>query len=122
MNNIPSRRERRSALKHAGILKKKSKLPFKNWLEITRENIKKGREIHAANLEAMEKDLIEQLETAESKAIENWKAEGYDKKEIEILREAWALEAVRDKETYKEDKKTAIELRKKANDSRKARV
>ena len=41
---IPNRRQRRAAMKYQGFLKQKSKLPFKQWLELCRETRKKGRE------------------------------------------------------------------------------
>jgi hypothetical protein len=122
MANIPNRRERRAAMKHAGILKQKSKLSYKKWLEVTRENIRQGKEIHAANVDAMEKSKIAQLEEMESKAISGWKEAGYNSKEIELLREAWALTTVRDKESWQEDKKEAKEIRAKVEEMKKSRA
>ncbi len=51
MGNLPNHRERRASLKRAGILKQKSKLPFKKWLELTRDSIKRGREMQEAKVQ-----------------------------------------------------------------------
>ena len=122
MAQIPNRRERRSAMKHAGMLTQRRKLKYKDWLESTRENIRQGKEIHAANVDAREKEKYAQLEEVESKAISTWKESGYNEKEIELLREAWALSTIRDKESWQEDKKTVKELRAKVEKMKKDRV
>ena len=115
MGNLPNRRERRASLKRAGILKQKSNLSYRKWLEFTRESIKRGKEIHAANTEEIEQAFAERLEEAEGKKISEWKEAGYSEKEIKLLREAFALKAVKDKETYQADKKEAKRLIAEAN-------
>lgn len=122
MNRIPTRRERRSAMKYQGILKIKSKLSFAKWLEFIKESIKQGREIAAANTDAAEKLMGEQLEQKEVKLIESWKEEGYSAEEIEKLREAYAIFAVRDLATWHTDKKVARNLIKEVDKSRAERV
>lgn len=122
MNRIPTRRERRAAMKFQGVLKIKSKLPFTKWLEFTRESIKQGREIFAANQDAAEKLIGEQLEQKEVNLIEGWKEAGYSAEEIEKLREAYATFAVRDLATWHADKKVARRLIKEVNKSRAERV
>ena len=54
MQNIPNRHQRRAAMKYQGMLKAKSRLPFKEWLKMTAESIKAGKEIHAANTDAVD--------------------------------------------------------------------
>ena len=110
MGNLPNHRERRASLKRAGILKQKSKLPFKKWLELTRDSIKRGREIHEANVQEVEQAFAARLEEEEGKKISEWKESGYNEKEIELLREAFALRAIKDKITYQADKKEAKRL------------
>ena len=117
MQNIPNRRERRAAMKYQGMLKAKSKLPFKEWMKMTSESIKAGKEIHAANVDAIDKRLTQQLEDMDAKNVEKWTEEGYTKKEIEKLREASAILAVRYKETWQEDKKVARKLMKEVRES-----
>ena len=117
MQNIPNRRERRAAMKYQGMLKAKSKLPFKEWMKMTSESIKAGKEIHAANVDAIDKKLTQQLEDMDARNVEKWTEEGYTKKEIEKLREASAILAVRYKETWQEDKKVARKLMKEVRES-----
>jgi hypothetical protein len=117
MTQAPNRRQRRLAMKYQGLLKAKSKLPFHKWMELTRENIERGKELHAANTDAVEKRIAEQLESIEERKIEAWKETGYNDKEIEMLREANAILSVRDKETWHTDKKVARKLMKEARES-----
>jgi hypothetical protein len=104
-------------MKYQGILRAKSKLSFKDWMEVTSESIKKGKELHRAQVDAVETSIANQLEEIESKKIEDWKAEGFDDKEIEMLREANAILTVRDKETWHADKKVARKLMRDARES-----
>ena len=53
MTQAPNRRQRRLAMKYQGMLKAKSKLPFQKWMEVTRENLERGKELHAANTDAV---------------------------------------------------------------------
>lgn len=117
MTEIPNRRQRRAAMKYQGLLKAKSKLSFKQWLESTAETRKRGNEIHAINTDAVERKIAEQLESIEIKQIEAWREIGYDDKEIEMLREANAILSVKDKETWHKDKKEARQLMKDARES-----
>lgn len=117
MTQAPNRRQRRLAMKYQGLLKAKSKLPFHKWMEVTRENIERGKELHAANTDAVEKRIAEQLESIEERKIEAWKATGYNDKEIEMLREANSILSVRDKENWQTDKKVARKLMKDARES-----
>jgi len=115
MNTIPTRRERRAAMKYQGILKMKSKLPFKKWCEFTTNTIKAGKEIFEANRDNVDKSIAEQLEAVESKLISTWRDMGYTDDEIEKLREANAILTVRDMETWHTDKKVARKIIKEAH-------
>ena len=112
MQNIPNRRERRAAMKYQGMLKAKSKLPFKEWMKMTSETLKAGKEIHAANMDAADKSITQQLEDREAKLME-----GYNKEEIEKLREADAILTVKYKETWHQDKKVARKLMREVRES-----
>lgn len=122
MNRIPTRRERRAAMKSQGLLKMKSKLPLVKWLEITKQSIKQGKEIFEINRDAVEKSIAEQREQKEVKLIEGWKAEGYLSEEIEKLREAYATLTVKFLPTWHTDKKVARTLIKEVNKSKRERV
>jgi hypothetical protein len=115
MNNTPNHKDRRSALKYVGALKEKGKLNFANRMKAIRENQQRGREIHQANIEQKEKELGEHLEEKEGAAIQSWKLRGYNDEEIEMLKEAWVILAVKDKETWHKDKKIARKLMKDAD-------
>ncbi len=117
MTQAPNRRQRRLAMKYQGLLKAKSKLPFHKWMEVTRENIERGKELHATNTDAVEKRIASQLESMEESQIIAWKEVGYNDKEIEMLREANAMLTVKDKESWHTDKKVARKLMKEARES-----
>jgi trehalose/maltose hydrolase-like predicted phosphorylase len=117
MTQAPNRRQRRLAMKYQGLLKAKSKLPFHKWMEVTRENIERGKELHAANTDAVEQRIASQLESMEESQIIAWKEVGYNDKEIEMLREANAMLTVKDKESWHTDKKVARKLMKEARES-----
>jgi len=91
-------------------------------MEVTRENLERGKELHAANTDAVEKRIAEQLESIEERKIVAWKETGYNDKEIEMLREANAILAIRDKKTWHTDKKVARKLMKEARESLNKRI
>ena len=88
-STIPNRQQRRLGMKHQGLLKMKSKLSFKQWLDICKQTREKGKEIHEANVEAADKAIYAKYE------------------EIEKLREAYASIMIKDKENWHRDKKIA---------------
>ena len=117
MTQAPNRRQRRLAMKYQGILKAKSKLPFHKWMEVTKENIKQGRELHVANLDAQDKHTTERLEAMEERQIIAWQDAGYNEDEIKMLREANAILMVKDKGSWHTDKKVARKIFKDTRES-----
>jgi len=117
MTQAPNRRQRRLAMKYQGMLRAKSRLPFHAWMELTRESLEQGKEIHAANVDSAEKKIAGQLESIEERKIVAWKEIGYNDKEIEMLREADAILTVKYKETWHTDKKVARNLMRDARES-----
>ena len=116
---IPNRRERRYRLKQQGVLRYLSK---KNFLDPIRanfraENIKNGINIQSIRKEAIDKQLEADFMVKLESMKETWYEIGYNSKEIELLEEAAAIHFAKDKSTWKDDKKEAKELRKKAKDS-----
>ena len=116
---IPNRRERRYRLKQKGVLKYLSK---KNFLDPIRanfraENMKTGEKIQSIRREAIDKQLEADFMIKLESMKETWYEIGYNSKEIELLEEAAAIHFAKDKSTWKDDKKEAKELRKKAKDS-----
>ena len=86
-------------------------------MEITKENIERGKELHAANVDSVEKSIAERLESIEERQIVAWQEVGYNENEIKLLREANAILMVKDKETWHTDKKEARQLMKDARES-----
>lgn len=112
MNNMPGRRDRRSALRFQGLLKEKTKMPYKKWLQYITESIKAGSDIFKTNKDAIEKSISDQLEQKELSLIEFWKNCGYSDNKIDKLREVYAMSSVKYDDTYKEDKKVIKSLMK----------
>jgi hypothetical protein len=116
---IPNRRARRYRLKQQGVLKYLSK---RNFLDPIRanfraENMKNGINIQSIRKEAIDKQLEADFMVKLESMKETWYEIGYNSKEIELLEEAAAIHFAKDKSTWKDDKKEAKELRKKAKDS-----
>lgn len=60
MYDMPNHRERRRIAKQLGLLKTRSKLPFKKWCEEITRSISAGQEIHRVKSEQMLRSLEEQ--------------------------------------------------------------
>lgn len=125
-----TRKQRRYMMKQQGVLRYISKLPFlgETRSQIRQQNIENGRKLHQQHLDMQEKANAERLERKlEGYIDENgervngikdtWRAVGYNDAEIEMLEEAWALSVIRDKETYREDKKKIKQLQRDAQAS-----
>jgi hypothetical protein len=104
---IPNRQQRRTAMKHQGLLIQKRNLKISEWSALCKEIRSKGTEIHKANVERNDNANFARLEEIESRKISVWKEEGYTDKEIEKLREAYSLLMIKDKSTWHTDKKVA---------------
>ena len=114
-SRMPSRRQRRDVMRYQGILGIINKLSYVKRAEIRQSNLAKGREIHAANVDAADKAKYGVLEDRQIKMTETWKGIGYNDEEIEMLKEAWSITAVGG--ATREDKKEKRELLKKAKAS-----
>jgi hypothetical protein len=115
-----NRRQRRYMLKERGLLKQISKLSFfsETRTAIREQNREQGRQMHQAWLDHIEKQQGEALEQKLESVKETWANIGYNAEEISKLEEAWVLTAIRDKETWREDRKKARLLRKEVSESR----
>lgn len=116
---IPNRRERRRRLKQQGILRYLSKLSFFNPIRANfrAENIKTGKRIQEIRRERIEKEWEEFFEAKIASMKETWYDLGYNAKEIALLEEASIISFVKNKETYREDKKRARALTREAAES-----
>jgi hypothetical protein len=131
---LPSRRQRRYMMKQQGILKYLSKLPYlgETRSKLRQQNMENGRKIHQQHLDAQEarnaarlEQILEGYTNEDGEKVpglkDNWKSQGYNAKEIDMLEEAWALSVIKNKETYQADKKKRRALQKEAKASRDAR-
>jgi len=111
-----NRRQRRHMLRERGIMKIISKLGFfhPTKVQLREQNMENGRKLHQQHVDANESRRATQLEAALETAKSVWKDSGYNQEEMLLLEEAWAISAVKNKETYREDKKRAKLLRKQA--------
>ena len=112
--SIPNRRQRRMAMKHQGLLTQKGNLSLSDWFKLCKEIRAKGNEIQEANTERCENIAFAKLEEIEASKMLAWRTEGYNDKEIEKLREAYSIMAVKNKDTWKTDKKIARNIIKEA--------
>ena len=114
-----SRRQRRGEFKQAGFLKIKNMFGRFSEQGIAWHNkmAEDGRSMEAANEKRRLDSIEEQLIVSLNKLKETWSASGYNAEEIKKLEEAWTMTAVKDRETYKADKKQANILRKEAQQS-----
>jgi hypothetical protein len=89
MSQTPNRKQRRTYLKAAGMLKAKNELTFKEWFQYVAENQKKGNEIHAKNVDFFEKQVYEQLQEKENSMVKFWKETGHDQIQIDKFLDSW---------------------------------
>lgn len=81
------------------------------------ENIKTGKRIQEIRRERIEKEWEEFFEAKIASMKETWYDLGYNAKEIALLEEASIISFVKNKETYREDKKRAQALTREAAES-----
>ena len=119
-----SRRQRRFMLKQRGLMRYISKLSFfsETKTAVRKENMENGKKLHNMHLDNVERMQSENLEATLNSMKETWSNIGYNAEEISKLEEAWAMTTVKDKETYKEDKKRARLLMREAQESLQART
>ncbi len=120
----PSRRHRRAQFRAMGYLKIKNMFGRFSpqgmaWYNKMRED---GMAAHDANVNRNLDNIESQLQVKLNSAKETWASIGYNESEIAMLEEAWTQTAVKNKETYREDKKLARKLMKEAKESLKSRL
>lgn len=119
-----SRRHRRGQFRAAGYLKIKNMFgrfseQGKAWYTKISED---GKAAHEANVNRVNDSISDQLQTKLNSLKETWKEIGYNDSEIKLLEEAWSLVTIKDKNTYRIDRKEAKKLRKEAQESLKSRL
>ena len=117
MQTLPNRFTRRKINKHNGFAKVKRHLPFATWCKFILNLQKGGKELHNSNVDRQDKIFQEILEAKEIVKIEMWKGLGYTEEEIQKLRTASAITAVKNKDTWQTDKKIARRIFKEVAES-----
>jgi len=69
-----------------------------------------GKALYEKNRKATEDSIFEQLQTIEDSKKEHFLSLGYSEAKVELMLEAWRIGAVKNKETYRQDKKEAQRL------------
>lgn len=127
-----TRRQRRWMQKQQGLTRYIQKLPLADRLKLQRQNQENGRKLHQQHLDLQEQRnhtrlerILEGYTNEEGEKVpglkDDWAAQGYNQKEIDMLEEAWSLSVIKDKTTYQADKKKRKALQKEAKASRDAR-
>lgn len=116
-----SRSQKRRMYNQFGLLKKK------NWLteegrELYARLKQEGDDAHTAHVNRVNDEISDKLQTILDSVKETWTESGYDKKEIKLLEEAWLMLTIKNKETYREDRKEARRLMKEANNLKAERL
>ena len=83
----------------------------KLWYAKTRAEGTKLEEQNTLRLERQRDEFFAMKDAAMRVSLEE---AGYSAKQIELMQEAWALTVIKDKETYRADKKKAKDLLKQA--------
>jgi hypothetical protein len=120
----PARKYRRDTYKKMGLLKAKNGWGRFSEKGIAWYNLKQeeGRDFHEKHMRMVNDQIEEQLGSKLNSLKETWKGLNYSEKEIEMLEESFTLTNIKDKETWREDRKRAKSLVKEANKSKKERL
>ena len=119
-----SRKQSRSQFGSMGYLKVKNMFgrfsdEGQAWYDKMAEN---GKAVHEANTNRTHDNIENQLQTKLNSIKEVWVEMGHNEAEIKLLEEAWLLTTVKNKETFKQDKKEAKRLIKEAKESLNSRL
>lgn len=111
-----SRRQRRGQFRAAGYLKIKNM--YGRFSEQGRAWYDKmaadGKAAHEAHVDRVQENIEHNLQIKLDSLKETWSSIGYNEDEIKKLEEAFAIDSIKNKESYREDKKESKKLRKEA--------
>jgi len=116
-----SRPQKRKMYKQFGILDKK-KRNTEEGRELYNRLREEGRDAHEKHVKTVNDSISDQMQVIIDKSKKTWEEMGYDAAEIKLLEEAWVLSSIKDKETYRADKKEAKRLRRDANELKAKRL
>jgi DNA-binding MarR family transcriptional regulator len=109
-----SRPQKRKMYKQFGIIEKK-KRNTEEGRELYNRLREEGRDAHEKHVNIVNDSIGDQLQVKLDSVKKTWKEIGYNTAEIKLLEEAWVLTSIKDKETYRADKKEAKRLRREVN-------
>ncbi len=81
-------------MKYQGALKMISGASYKKKAEIRQSQLARGRDMHAANVDNVDRERFARLEVKEAAMMKTWRDLGYNDTEVEMLREAWSIDVV----------------------------
>lgn len=116
-----SRPQKRKMYNQFGLQDKKNR-NTEEGRELYRRLRQEGEDAHTLNTSRTNDSIGHQIQTKLDSVKESWKAAGHNKAEIKLLEEAWLLTTVKDKETYRADKKEARRLMREVNELRTKRL
>lgn len=117
---IPNHSQRRNMLRNQKVLKIKNELHgmSKSAVEFREAQRESGRKIHEANLDRLEQQQAQLIESKLTAVKAGWDSLGYNEEEVAMLEEAWMLTTFKNKKTWHTDKKKARKLMKQAEESK----
>jgi len=116
-----SRPQKRKMYTQFGLQDKKNR-NTEEGRELYRRLRQEGEDAHTLNTNRANDSISDQIQTKLDSVKESWKTLGHNKGEIKLLEEAWLLTTIKDKETYRADKKEAKRLMKEASELRMKRL
>ena len=81
-----------------------------------------GKQFQEAHQKKVNDQIEEQLGSKLNSLKETWTKVGYNKEEIDLLEEAFAMTTIKDKETYRADRKAAKKIYRKVQESLEKRL
>lgn len=116
-----SRSQKRKMYNTYGLQDKKNR-NTEEGRELYRRLRQEGEDAHALNTSRANDYISEQIQKKLDSVKETWKDIGYNTAEIKLLEESWVITSVKNKETYRADKKESKRLLKEANELKKNRL
>jgi len=115
------RAQKRKMYNQFGLLKKKNR-STEEGIELYDRMKQEGDDAHTAHVNRVQDSISDQTQGILDNVKETWKEIGYNTAEIKLLEEAWVMTTIKDKETYRSDKKEAKRLRTEANELKTTRL
>ena len=115
------RSQKRKMYNKFGLLKKKNILT-EEGREMYDRMRQEGNDAHTSHVNRVNDSISDQVQSVLDGLKETWSDMGYNAAEIKLLEESWVMTTIKDKETYRADKKEAKRLTKEANELMKTRL